>query len=98
MGYGGTDNQQQHAQRAAGHNAQVAVTSISDRQGEYAQWNNKYQHLIVQVRLCVLGEKRHTQHDEWQSQTMQKAKRRQRYCRAVEPIARFLCILSNCVS
>jgi hypothetical protein len=68
--YGGTDNQQQHAQRAASYNAQVAVTSISDSQGEYAQRNNKYQHLKMQVRLCVLGEKRHTQYDEWQRQAM----------------------------
>jgi len=45
----GAHNQQQHAQRAAGHNAHVAVTAISDRQREYAQRNNEYEHLIMQV-------------------------------------------------
>ena len=98
MRNGGTHNPQQHAQRAAGHNARVTVTAISDSQREYAQRNNEYQHLIVQVGLRVLGKKRHADHDEGQRQAMHKAKRRQRHCGAVEPVARFLCILINCVS
>ncbi len=65
MSDGSTNNQQQHAQRAAGQNAHVTVAAISDSQGEYAQWNNEYQHLIVQVRFSVLGEKRHAHDDEW---------------------------------
>ena len=73
MSDGSTDNQQQHAQRAAGQNAHVTVAAISESQGEYAQGNNEHQHLVVQMCLCVLGKERHADHDEGQRQAMHKA-------------------------
>ncbi len=77
MREGCADYEEQHANRAGGDNAQIAMTTKTDTERNDAERYHGDKHLGMQVSLRELGEKRQAGHNEWQGETMHEAKRRQ---------------------
>lgn len=87
------DNKQQHPKRTGNQNASIAMAAVADAESDNAQRDDDDQHLKVQVRFRKLGEKWQSRDHEGQGEAMHQAQGGKDYRRAIEPIARFLCIL-----
>lgn len=87
------NRKQQHACQTSSNDAQIAMASKADAEGNNTQRQDNNEHLRVQVSDVEAGKNRQGGENQWQSQAMNETESRQDDGCTVQPVNRFFRIL-----